>query len=251
MLSDAAALGLSFYALKLGEKKVSQEKTYGYKRFEIIAAALNGLTLVIISIYILVEAFHRFFNPPQVQSSGMLIISVTGLVVNIVAAWILMKGDKEDNLNVRSAFLHVMGDMLGSVGAIIAALLIMFFGWGIADPIASCIVAVLILISGYRVSKDSFHILMEGTPSQIDITEVRKALCKIPTVKEVHDLHIWTITSGYPVLSCHMTIFDDGVHDNILSQSQKILHDEFHIEHSTIQIEKEVIGCPSPHGTCN
>ena len=251
MLSDAAALGLSFYALKLGEKKVSQEKTYGYKRFEIIAAALNGLTLVIISIYIFFEAFQRFFNPPEVQSTGMLMISVIGLLVNIIAAWILMKGDKEENLNVRSAFLHVLGDMLGSVGAIVAALLIMFLGWGIADPIASIIVAVLILISGYRVTKDSFHILMEGAPSQIDISQVKKALCKIPNVKEVHDLHIWTITSGYPVLSCHLTIFNDGVHDKILSQSQKILHDEFHIEHSTIQVEKEANGCPSPHGTCN
>jgi cobalt-zinc-cadmium efflux system protein len=251
MLSDAAALGLSFYAIKLGEKQVSQKKTYGYKRFEIIAAALNGLTLVVISIYIFFEAFQRFFNPPEVQSTGMLMISIMGLLVNIVAAWILMKGDKDENLNVRSAFLHVLGDMLGSVGAIIAALLIMFFGWGIADPIASVIVAVLILLSGYRVSKDSFHILMEGAPSQIDINHVKAELIKIPLVKEVHDLHIWTITSGYPVLSCHITILDNGIHDEILSQSQRILHDEFHIEHSTIQVEKETNGCPSPHGTCN
>src|SRR3954453_9641117 len=251
MLSDAAALGLSFFAIKLGEKQVSQEKTYGYKRFEIIAAALNGLTLIIISLYIFYEAFQRFFAPPDVQSTGMLMISVTGLVVNIIAAWILMSGDKDDNLNVRSAFLHVLGDMLGSVGAIVAALLIMFFGWTIADPIASVIVAVLIIISGFRVTKDSFHILMEGAPTQIDIQMVKDALSKIPLVKEVNDLHIWTITSGYPVLSCHITIINEGTHDEILSQSQRILHDEFHIEHSTIQVEKETNGCPSPHGTCN
>jgi cobalt-zinc-cadmium efflux system protein len=251
MLSDAAALGLSFYAIKLGEKQVSQEKTYGYKRFEIIAAALNGITLVVIALYIFFEASRRLFDPPEVQSSGMLLISTIGLVVNIIAAWMLMKGDKDENLNVRSAFLHVLGDMLGSVGAIVAALLIMFFDWGIADPIASIIVAALILVSGYRVTKDSFHILMEGAPSQIDMKQVKEALGRIPMVKEVHDLHIWTITSGYPVLSCHMTMFDDGVHDEILSQSQKILHDEFDIEHSTIQVEKETNGCPSPHGTCN
>ncbi|MFP5112660.1 cation diffusion facilitator family transporter [Bacillaceae bacterium C204] len=251
MLSDAAALGLSFFAIKLGEKQGSQEKTYGYKRFEIIAAALNGLTLMVISIYIFFEAFQRFFNPPEVHSTGMLMISIIGLLVNIIAAWILMKGDKDENLNVRSAFLHVLGDMLGSVGAIVAALLIMFFGWGIADPIASIIVAVLILISGFRVIKDSFNILMEGVPSQIDINHVKEELCKIPLVKEVHDLHIWTITSGYPVLSCHITISNNGVHDDVLSQSQRILHDDFHIEHSTIQIEKEANGCPSPHGTCN
>jgi cobalt-zinc-cadmium efflux system protein len=251
MLSDAAALGLSFFAIKLGEKQVSQEKTYGYKRFEIIAAALNGLTLIIISLYIFYEAFQRFFAPPEVQSTGMLMISVTGLVVNIIAAWILMSGDKDDNLNVRSAFLHVLGDMLGSVGAIIAALLIMFFGWTIADPIASVIVAMLIIISGFRVTRDSFHILMEGAPTQIDIQQVKVALSKIPLVKEVHDLHIWTITSGYPVLSCHITIVDEAIHDEVLAHSQKILHDEFHIEHSTIQVEKAENGCPSPHGTCN
>jgi len=251
MLSDAAALGLSFFAIKLGEKKVSQEKTYGYKRFEIITAALNGLTLIVISLFIFYEAIQRFFAPPEVQSTGMLVISVTGLVVNIIAAWILMQGVKDENLNVRSAFLHVIGDMLGSVGAIIAALLIMFFGWGIADPIASVIVAVLILVSGFRVTKDSFHILMEGAPTQIDMNQVKVALGRIPLVKEVHDLHIWTITSGYPVLSCHITISDEGVHDEILSQSQRLLHDEFHIEHSTIQVEKETNGCPCPHGTCN
>ncbi|WP_286229649.1 cation diffusion facilitator family transporter [Neobacillus mesonae] len=251
MLSDAAALGLSFYAIKLGEKAVSQEKTYGYKRFEIIAAALNGLTLIVIALFIFYEAIHRFFAPPEVQSTGMLIISVIGLLVNIVAAWILMSGDKDENLNVRSAFLHVIGDMLGSVGAIIAALLIMFFGWGIADPIASVIVAVLILISGWRVMKDSFHILMEGAPTQINSNDVKAALQKVPLVQEVHDLHIWTITSGYPVLSCHITIANNGIHDEILAQSQKILHDEFHIEHSTIQVEKAANGCPSPHGTCN
>jgi cobalt-zinc-cadmium efflux system protein len=248
MLSDAASLGLSFFAIKLGEKQVTQEKTYGYKRFEIIAAALNGITLIVVSIYIFYEAFHRFIKPPAVQSTGMLWISTIGLVVNIIAFFILMKGDKDENLNVRSAFLHVLGDMLGSVGAIVAALLIMFLGWGIADPIASVVVAVLIIISGIRVTKDSFHILMEGAPTQIDIEQVKEVLGRIPLVKEVHDLHIWTITSGYPILSCHITIYDEGIHDEILSQSQKVLHDEFEIEHSTIQVEK---GCPSLHGTCN
>ncbi len=251
MLSDAAALGLSFFAIKLGEKQVSQGKTYGYKRFEIIAAALNGLTLIAISVYIFYEAFQRFFAPPEVQSTGMLIISSIGLLVNIIAAWILMGGDKDENLNVRSAFLHVLGDMLGSVGAIVAALLIMFFGWTLADPIASVIVAVLIIISGFRVTKESFHILMEGAPSQINSDQVKAALGGIPAVVEIHDLHIWTITSGYPVLSCHITISDDAVNDEILHQAQKILHDDFHVEHSTIQVEKVSSGCPSPHGTCN
>jgi cobalt-zinc-cadmium efflux system protein len=251
MLSDAASLGLSFFAIKLGEREVSRNNTFGYKRFEIIAAGLNGITLVVVSIFIFYEAFQRFFAPPEVQSQGMLIISTIGLVVNIIAAWMLMKGDKDENLNVRSAFLHVLGDLLGSVGAIAAALLILFFDWRMADPIASVIVGLLIIISGWRVIKESFHILMEGAPDQIDMIQVKEALCGLPMVKEVHDLHIWTITSGYPVLSCHITIFDQAVHDDILLQSQKILHDQFDIEHSTIQVEKEQNGCPSPHGTCN
>jgi cobalt-zinc-cadmium efflux system protein len=251
MLSDSASLGLSFFALKLGERKVSLDKTYGYKRFEIIAAAINGILLVVVAIYIFLEAAQRFFAPPEVQSKGMLLISTIGLIVNIVAAAILMKGDKEENLNIKSAFLHVLGDLLGSVGAIVAALLILFFGWAIADPIASVIVAVLILISGSRVMKESYQILMEGAPSQIDMKGIKKALCGIPLVKEVHDLHVWTITSGYPVLSCHITIYDEAVHDDILLQSQKILHDQFDIEHSTVQVERAANGCPSPHGTCN
>ncbi|WP_071393586.1 cation diffusion facilitator family transporter [Bacillus tuaregi] len=251
MLSDAAALGLSFFALKLGEKAASHSNTYGYKRFEIIAAALNGLTLIIISLYIFYEAFQRFANPPEVQSLGMLTISTLGLVVNIIAAWILMRGDKDENLNVRSAFLHVLGDMLGSVGAIVAALLMIFFGWGIADPIASLIVAVLIIISGWRVTKDAFHILMEGAPAQIQMEDVKASLGKIAEVTEVHDLHIWSITSGMPMLSCHIAISEHGVHDHILEQAQEILHDDFGIEHSTIQVERNELGCPNPHQGCN
>ncbi|WP_338471808.1 cation diffusion facilitator family transporter [Niallia sp. XMNu-256] len=251
MLSDAASLGLSFFALKLGEKAASHSKTFGYKRFEIIAAAINGMTLILISLFILVEAVQRFSNPPEIQSTGMLIISVIGLVVNIIAAWILMSGDKEDNLNVRSAFLHVIGDMLGSVGAITAALLMIFFGWGWADPVASLIVAVLISISGYRVTKDSFHILMEGTPHHIQLNEVKATLGKIEHVEEVHDLHIWSITSGVFMLSCHLSINEKGLHDQVLEQAQKVLHDDFGIEHSTLQVERYDIGCPNPHLGCN
>lgn len=251
MLSDAAALGLSFFAIKLGERKSSASKTYGYRRFEIIAAALNGITLILISLYIFYEAYHRFFNPPEVQSGGMLLISTIGLFVNIIAAWILMRGDKDENLNVRSAFLHVIGDMLGSVGAIIAALLMLFFGWGIADPIASVIVAILIIISGWRVTKEAFHILMEGTPAHIEVEKVKSSLLKIPNVTEVHDLHIWSLTSGMPMLSCHVAIKDARIHDKILREAQSILHDDFGIEHSTIQVENKEDGCPNHHGSCN
>ena len=181
----------------------------------------------------------------------MLIISVLGLLVNIVAAWILMRGEKEENLNIRSAFLHVLGDMLGSVGAIVAALLMLFFGWGIADPIASLIVAVLIIISGWRVARDSLHILMEGAPEQIQSEKIKASLLKIPDVKDVHDLHVWSITSGMPMFSCHISITESSVYDVVLQKAQVILHDDFGIEHSTIQVESNQKGCPNPHQSCN
>lgn len=251
MLSDAAALGLSLFAIKLGERKASKTKTFGYKRFEIIAAALNGLTLIVISLYIFYESYHRFISPPEVQSMGMLVISAIGLLVNIAAAWILMKGDKDHNLNVRSAFLHVLGDLLGSVGAIVAAIVMLFWGWGYADPIVSVIVSVLILISGWRVMNDSFHVLMEGAPDQIKLDDIKPALLSIPNVNEVHDLHVWSITSGVPMLSCHLSISSEGDHDWILYEAQSILHDRFSLDHCTIQVESEENGCPSHHGTCN
>ncbi|GLB58745.1 cation diffusion facilitator family transporter [Cytobacillus sp. NCCP-133] len=251
MLSDAAALGLSFLAIKMGEKKATNSKTFGYKRFEIIAASINGMTLLLISLYIFYEAYHRILEPPAVQSMGMLIISSIGLLVNIAAAFILMKGDKDHNLNVRSAFLHVLGDLLGSIGAISAAVLIYFFGWGIADPLASIIVAILILISGLRVVKESFHILMEGTPSHLNTNEIKQKLLGISSVKDVHDLHVWTITSGFPSLSCHLVIEHESSHDTILHEAQSVLHDEYGIEHSTIQVEGEREGCPGHRENCN
>ncbi|MGX1192028.1 cation diffusion facilitator family transporter [Metabacillus sp. SLBN-84] len=243
MLSDAAALGLSYLALVFGAKGASSSKTFGYKRFEILAAFINGLTLILISIFIFVEAYQRFVDPPEVVSSGMLIISSIGLLVNIAAAFILMKGDKDDNLNIRSAFLHVIGDMLGSVGAIIAALLIMFFGWGIADPIASIVVAILIIISGFRVTKESFHILMEGVPGNLNLDEIKNALLNMDRVLGVHDLHVWSITSDFPALSCHLEVDEGMEHQAVLREANKLLHDQFGLHHTTIQVDWKGSGC--------
>ncbi len=177
MLSDAISLGIALLAFTLGEKAANYSKTFGYKRFEILAAVLNGLTLIIIAVFIFYEAINRFQNPPEVASSGMLIIATIGLLVNILVAWIMMRGgDVEENLNMRGAYLHVISDMLGSIGAIIAALLIIFFDWGWADPLASVIVAVLVLRSGYFVTKAGLHVLMEGTPQNVDLDEVIKTI---------------------------------------------------------------------------
>lgn len=251
MLSDAAALGLSYVALTFGQRAASNKKTFGYKRFEILAAFINGITLIAISVYIFFEAYQRIMNPPEVVSMGMLVISTLGLLVNIAAAFILMRGDKDENLNVRSAFLHVIGDMLGSVGAIVAALLIMFFGWNLADPIASIIVAVLIIISGYRVTRDSFHILMEGAPLNMDIEMVKDKLLSLNEVKGVHDLHVWSITSDFPALSCHLVVNMEDDYQTVLSKAKKLLHDEFELHHVTIQIDKEGNEDCSSDGHCN
>ncbi|MFC0016059.1 MULTISPECIES: cation diffusion facilitator family transporter [Allobacillus] len=241
MLSDAISLGVAFLAFTLGERSANYSKTYGYKRFEILAAVFNGVTLILIAGFIFYEAYQRFTDPPEVASTGMLVIATIGLIVNLIVAWILMKGDTEENLNLRAAFLHVLGDLLGSVGAIVAALLILFFGWGWADPLASVLVALLILISGYRVTKDSFHVLMEGTPKNVDLEEIIQTIEDVQGVHSIHDLHVWSITSGQNALSCHAVV------DPELSirECQRILRrvesdlEEKGVGHVTIQLESD------------
>ncbi|SEQ43978.1 cobalt-zinc-cadmium efflux system protein [Virgibacillus subterraneus] len=239
MLSDSISLGVGLLAFKFGEKVANYSKTYGYKRFEILAAVFNGVTLVLISIYIFYKAYRRFTEPPEVATTGMLIIASIGLLVNIFVAWILLRGDTEENLNLRAAFLHVLGDLLGSVGAITAALLIIFFNWGWADPLASVIVAVLVLISGWRVTKDGIHVLMEGTPKNVDLDDIINTMESAEGIKSIHDLHVWSITSGQNALSCHAVV--DG--DLSVHESQRLLrtieHELEHkgIGHVTIQME--------------
>lgn len=251
MLSDAFALGLSLFAFKLSEKVSNSNKTYGYKRFEILAAFINGITLLVISLYIFWEAYHRFLEPPNV-SGTMLWIAVIGFLVNVIVALILIKGgDTKNNLNLRSALLHVLGDLLGSVGAIIAGLLILFFDWNIADPIASVIVAVLILVSGYRVTSDSVHILMEGTPTDLSITDIEKCLTSLEGVINIHDLHVWTITSDFPALSCHLVVEEHIDRDELLKEAAKLLDEKFSIEHSTIQMEGVHANIEHHEDNCN
>lgn len=237
MLSDAVSLALSLLAFKLGEKTATAAKTYGYKRVEMLAALCNGVVLIVISVYIFIEAIRRFTEPVEIASNGMLIIAVLGLLINILSAWILMRGgDVKGNLNLRSAFLHVVGDLLGSVGAIIAALLIKFFGWTAADAIASILVSILVIISGWRVTRDTVHILMEGAPQHINVEEVKSTLFNIPVVKEVHDLHIWSVTSDFQVLTCHLIIKGNET-QSVLKEATDVLKEKFHVEHVTIQVE--------------
>lgn len=241
MLSDAVALGLSLSALLLGERPATNQKTYGYKRFEILAALLNGVVLIILAIFICVEAIKRFSQPAEVIGSGMIIISTIGLIINIIVAYILSRNETKENLNIRSAFMHVLGDLLGSVGAIIAALLIIFFGWNIADPIASIIVSVLVLYSGWNILKESVNILMEGKPSHINNEDIVAALRTIPEVNDVHDLHIWMITSDFPALTVHLAVDEGCDRDIILENAIDKIKQVSGIKHITIQIEGRLL----------
>jgi cobalt-zinc-cadmium efflux system protein len=239
MLSDASSLALSLFAIWFATRPPSPNKTYGFYRFEILAALFNGLTLFVIAAFIVWEAYGRFWEPPTVASGTMIMIASIGLFANLLSAWALMrKGDVKGNVNLKSAYLHILGDALGSVGAILAGILMMFFSWYIADPIISVLVALLILKSAWGVIKQTIHILMEGTPITVDRDEVEQTLKEIDGVINVHDLHIWTITSGLDSLSCHLLIQDDKDGQVILQQSINKIEEKFKIKHTTIQIEK-------------
>ncbi|OAB46783.1 cation diffusion facilitator family transporter [Paenibacillus antarcticus] len=242
MLSDTSSLLLSLVAIWFASRPPSPNKSYGYYRFEILAALFNGISLFIIAGFIVWEALGRFSEPPTVASGAMMLIASIGLLANLISAWSLMrKGDVKNNVNLRSAYLHILGDALGSVGAIVAGILMLLFDWYIADPIISVVVALLILKSAWGVIKHSVHILMEGTPLTINQTEVKAFLEEIDGVIDVHDLHIWTITSGLDSLSCHMLIEDNKNSQIILQEAINIIRDKLKIEHTTIQIENSLI----------
>ena len=239
MLSDAAALLLSLGVIWFAGKAASANKTYGYYRFEIIAAFFNGITLFLMAGFIIYEAYDRFYHPPEIRGGWMLAIASIGLLANVLSAWVISrKGDVHDNLNMKSAYLHVISDALGSVGAIIAGLLILFFDWTIADPIISVLVALLILRSAWSVLQKSIHILMEGTPVTVNVEEVKRMLMAIEGVRDVHDLHIWTITSGLDLLTCHLDIDERSEEQVILKKAVALISEKCRIEHTTIQIEK-------------
>jgi cobalt-zinc-cadmium efflux system protein len=238
MLSDAASLALSLLALWIASKPASPSKTYGYHRFEILAALFNGVTLFVIAGWIIWKAYGRLMDPPTVASGSMMLIAMIGLLANLSSAWALLrKGDVQENLNLRSAYLHILGDALGSVGAIAAGLLMWAFSWYAADPIISVLVALLILKSAWSIINHTSHILMEGTPSSVNHDEVMQTLESITGVKSVHDLHIWTITSGLISLSCHLLIEDYEDNQKILQEAIHQMEQQFQIQHSTIQIE--------------
>jgi len=236
MLSDNVALALALFAVWLADRPTTPERTYGYKRAEVLAALANGVTLVALSIWIFYEAFQRFRDPPDVLGGWVLLIGVVGVAVNLAVGLILFRA-RSGSLNVEAAFRHVVADLLGSIGVVAAGVAILATGWLEADPLVSVLIGVLVLASSWSILRDSTTILLEAAPSGIDTRSVGERLARAPGVVEVHDLHIWTITSGFPALSAHVLVGrGEDCHARRLELA-RLLHDEFGIEHTTLQVD--------------
>jgi cobalt-zinc-cadmium efflux system protein len=237
MFTDVAALALALFAAWFASRPATQNKTYGFYRLEILAALVNGVTLIALSVLICVEAYHRFRQPEEVQGWALVWIAVGGLVVNMVSAWLLSRSHAHDNLNMRGAYLHVLGDLLGSVAAIAAGVLIVWKGWRWADPLFSVVISLLIVWNSWRIVAESVNVLLEGVPSHISPAAVEQAIKTIHGVREVHDLHIWTITSGRHVLTAHVVVANADQSCRVLREVRALLAERFDLSHSTIQIE--------------
>jgi cobalt-zinc-cadmium efflux system protein len=240
MFTDTLALGLSLFALNLAKRPASQTKTYGYYRAEILAALINGTILVLVSAYIFYEAYHRFVEPPEVRGGLMLIVAAIGLAANVVGISILRSASR-GNLNVKGAFLHMWSDTLSSIGVIAAGAIIFVTGRTIADPIISIIIGLLILRGAGGLVLESINILLEAVPKHLDVGQINNAIQKIKGVRDVHDVHLWAITSGMYAMSCHLLIEDQMVSNctQIVEEVNQTLSKEFGISHSTLQLECE------------
>jgi cobalt-zinc-cadmium efflux system protein len=244
MLTDALALGLSMFAMNLARRPATPTRTYGYHRAEIMAALINGTVLVLVSIFIFYEAYQRFNELPAVKSPLMLAVAVIGLVANLIGMMLLKRGSR-NSINIRAAFWHVIGDTLSSVGVIIAGIIIYFTGWYIADPILAVLIGIVILWGAVRIVKESVDILLESVPEHIEMEKVAAAVKAVPGVVDLHDVHIWTITSGIYALSAHLSIDDQTVSQScdIITKVNHALADDFNITHTTLQLECK--DCPT------
>ncbi len=247
MVTDAASLGLALLALWLASRPESFRFTFGLKRAEILSALLNALSLWLLAAWIFWEAYRRFQHPPEVQGPLMLGVGFIGLLINVGAAWVLGRLARE-NLNVEGAFLHVLGDLLGSIGVVAAALLIMSFGWFLADPIFGVIIGLLILLSSTRLVWKTLQILMESTPSGVNLKRLCQRLEEIEGVRGVHDIHVWSLTPSYKVLSAHVITEVTPVNrGHLLHRVKEIASQEFAIAHVTIQAEDSQDWCDERH----
>lgn len=251
MLTDVAALALAYAGTRLGRRPADPRRSYGWRRLEVLAAFINGITLIAVTVWIAVEAVQRILAPVPVLSTTMLAVAALGLLVN-VASFAVLRGQGGGNINVGGALAHVIGDMLGSLAAIAAALVIMATGWMPIDPILSLFVAALIVRSGWAILQRSAHILLEGTPEDVDVEAIKLGLLEVPGVADAHHVHVWSLTTGRPVATLHLRLQPGAAAAAVLPQVKTALRDRFGIDHSTVEVEAEAcmdeIALPHRHG---
>ncbi len=240
MMTDVGGLALALLAIRFAAREATPQRTYGYLRMEVLSALTNAVVLLLLTVYILYEAYQRFQAPPEIRSGPMLIVAAGGLVVNLISMRLLAGGSSE-SLNVKGAYFEVLSDMLGSVGVIVAALLIMWKGWALADPIIGAGIGLFIVPRTWTLLKQVTHILLEGTPPNVDLAILERKLMEIPGVTAVHDLHVWTVTSGFDAMSGHLVVADLSRGREALREARRIMKDNFGIDHVTIQIEDEAV----------
>lgn len=246
MLTDVGGLALALMAIKFAERPATPEKTYGYYRVEILAALTNAVVLIFISLYILYEAYERFKNPPEVQSAAMIGVAVIGLAVNLTGVFVLRAGSKE-SLNMKGAYFEVLSDMLTSIGVIIAGVIMLTTGWYYADPLISAGIGLFILPRTWALLKDAVGVLLEGTPSDVNMADIRETLGCVEGVSEIHDLHVWSLTSGVNALSVHAVLADGAEHDDVLARIHSCCTTQFKIAHVTAQTEHVEFACHETH----
>lgn len=248
MLADAASIGLALLAMHFANRAASARRTFGYRRLEILAALANALTLWAVSLWVVVEAWQRLSSVPEVRGGLMLTVGSVGLVVNLAAAWILHRPAKH-NLNVEGAFQHVVADLLGSVAVVVSGVLVWAFGWHVADPVLSVLIGILILVSAWRLLAKVVHVLLEGTPDHIDLHRLCGTFEETDGVKAVHDVHIWTLSTGYDALTAHVMVEPDCPVDDgrLLERLRRIAYEQFNVQHVTLQLERNADLCNEDH----
>ena len=238
ILSDVGAILLAMFAAALAARPPGGRRTFGYQRTEILAALVNGVVLVAVAVLVFIEAVMRLGNPSNVNGAGVLVIGVVGLAGNLAATLVLAGGDRED-INLEAVLRHSAADALGSLGVVVSGALVLIGGWDRADPIAGIVIGILILLGSWRLIKEPVDVLMEAAPAGLDVQDVGTAMCRVEGVREVHDLHVWTVTSGFPALAAHVRTDPSYDIDEVRRSLEHVLHDRYGIEHTTLQMMVE------------
>lgn len=241
LASDVGAIGVGLLAARLAGVAPTPARTYGLQRSEVLGALANGVLLLVVSVLIVVEALGRLGDPPDVGGAGVLALGLVGLAGNVAATWVLASGERED-INLEGVLRHSAADALSSLGVVVAGALVLIAGWDTADPLASLLIAALIAAGSWRLLKEPVDVLMEAAPAGVDVRELGNAMASAPGVFEVHDLHVWTVTSGFPALSAHVLVERDADRDEVLARMEQMLAERFSIHHTTLQ----VLECADP-----